>query len=240
MKKNLLVLSLLCSVFVMNAQFTVEDLAGNPIVEGDIVAYNSLDFEHAALEFFVNNTSATEEINMRIEFVSATNADGSQMELCFGECYTGIAIGTVYPIGLDMIIAPGGQTGPGNHMYNADPGDGSSQLDYVFRFFQVDAGGNEIGTPMSMTYRYDPLLGVNDVEPLQVAIVSTIVANELVVNAQEDLDVVIYDLQGRKVLAQSISVGQQAINVSGLRSQLYLVQFSNNKGVSQTSKIVVR
>jgi hypothetical protein len=161
MKKNLLLVCLLFGAAVMNAQFTVEDHDGNLIEDGDVVAYNSIVFEEASLEFFVNNTS-TGEIRTRIEFVSATNADGSQMELCYGECYTGITIGENYPVGFDVVIAAGDQTGLGNHMYNADPGNGTDVLDYVFRFYEVDAGGNEIGTPLSMTYRYDPLLGVND------------------------------------------------------------------------------
>ena len=159
----------------MTAQFTVEDHDGNPIVDGDLVSYGVTTYPEASLDFFVNNTSATDDINMKIEFVSALNADGSQMELCFGLCYTGIIIGQVYPPGNEVItITPGGQTLAGNHMYNADPGDGTHIIEYVFRFYQVDGSGNEIGTPMSMTYRYDPALGVNDIAKLDVAVKSTV------------------------------------------------------------------
>lgn len=239
MKKNLLFMCMLFGAVAMNAQFTVEDDEGNFIEDGDVVAYNSIIFDEASLEFFVTNTSS-DEIRSRIEFVSATNADGSQMELCYGECYTGITIGENYPVGFDIVIAPGAQTGLGNHMFNADPGNGTDVLDYVFRFYQVDVAGNEIGTPLSMTYRYDPLLGVNDQNMLDVTIASTVVTSQIIATTFEPLDVTIYDLQGRRVLSQKLDVGQQAIDVSNLRSQMYIVQFENTEGASQTTKIVVR
>lgn len=240
MKKNLLLVCMLLGVVSMNAQFTVEDQDGNLIEDGDVVAYNSTVYEEASLEFFVTNTSAIDEIRTRIEFVSAINADGSQMELCYGECYTGITIGENYPVGFDIVIPVGGQTGLGNHLYNADPGNGSNVLDYVFKFYEVDGGGNEIGTPITMTYRYDPFLGVNDYNTLDVTIASTVVTSQIIATVFEPVTVTIYDLQGRLVLSQRIDVGQQAIDVSSLRSQLYIVQFENNEGASKTTKIVVR
>ena len=98
MKKNLLLLSLMfVGIFSMNAQFTVEDSEGNPIVDGEVVAYNVYTYPEASLDFFVNNTSGTDDIYTKIEFVSAVNADGSLMELCYGLCYTGITIGNSYP-----------------------------------------------------------------------------------------------------------------------------------------------
>ncbi len=242
MKKNLLLLCMLFVAITMNAQFTVEDGDGSPIVDGDIAVFDvAADFSESSLDFFVNNTSATDDINMKIEFVSALNADGTKMELCFGLCYTGIIIGQVYPPGSDVVtIAPGGQTLPGNHMYNFELGDGVNPVEYVFRFYQVDGGGNEIGTDLSMTYRYDPTLGVNDLNKLDVAVKSTVVTSELALTINEDVNLVIYDLQGRVVQQEKLSVGQQSINVSNLRSQMYLLHFSNDRGVSQTTKIVVR
>lgn len=240
MKKILLLACLLMVSITMNAQFTVEDDNGDPVVEGDMVVYGTTTYPEASFDYFVNNTSTTDDINMRIEFVSAVNADGSMMELCFGECYTSIVIGESYPVGLDVVVPPGGQTGLGNHFYNADPGNGTDMLDYVFRFFQVDSAGNEIGTSLTMSYRYDPSLGVDDVNQLDFSIDATVVNNELRVNTNEILDITIYDLQGRAVQHQSLHMGQQTINVSHLSSQLYIVQFTNDYGVSESVKIVVK
>src|SRR5210317_2060509 len=129
MKKNLLLLSILfVGIFSMNAQFTVEDEEGNPIEDGAVITYGVTTYPEASLDFFVNNTG-TEPIYTKIEFVSAVNADGSMMELCYGLCYTGITIGNSYPPNIEYVeIAPGGQTGPGNHLYNADPGNGTDVI----------------------------------------------------------------------------------------------------------------
>lgn len=240
MKSKLLIICILLATVSVNAQYTVEDSEGTLIQEGDMVVYGATTYPEASFDFYVNNTSTSEDIRMRIEFVGAVNADGSMMELCFGECYTSIIVGESYPVGLDVIVPPGGQTGEGNHFYNADPGNGTDMLDYEFRFFQVDATGNEIGTSLSMIYRYDPALSVPDYEKLNVSIESTMVTDMLVVNVQEDVNVTIFDLQGKMVVFQKLNIGQQNIDVSHLSDQLYLVKFVNSEGASLVNKIIVR
>ena len=242
MKKNLLLFSfLLIGIFTMNAQFTVEDSEGNPINDGDVVAYNVITYPEASLDFFVNNTS-TNDIYTKIEFVSAVNADGSMMELCYGLCYTGITIGNSYPPNNEYVeIPPGGQTGFGNHLYNSDPGNGTDVLEYVFRFYQVDqAGTTEIGDDLTMTYRYDPLLGIDDLNEINVDLYSSVINDLMIIDTVEDLDLKVIDLQGRIVKIQKLSAGHQEINMSDLRSQIYIVQFTNKDGNSKTEKIVVR
>ncbi|MCW8981748.1 T9SS type A sorting domain-containing protein [Altibacter sp.] len=241
MKKFLLpVLSLLFTI-TMNAQFTMTDSDSNVITDGTVVAYGVTTFPEASLDFFMTNDSTTDDIFLKCEFVSATNADGSLMELCFGLCYTGLTIGAIYPPGSEVItIAPGATTPAGNHLYNADSGNGTDQIDYVFKFYQVDAGGNEIGTPLTMTYRYDPALGVEDFNTVDVSINATYVSNEMIVTAAEEVQMTVYNLQGKVVLNQNISVGQQTVNVSSLRSQVYLVQFKNAQGATQTTKVIVK
>lgn len=240
MKQKILFLGILLASFSLNAQYTVEDSDGNMILDGAVVAYNQITYPEGSLDFFVNNTSGTETIRMKIEFVDAINADGSLMELCFGLCYTGIVIGQSYPPNTDYVeILPGEQTLPGNHMYNADPGNGTNVLDYIFRFYQIDAGGSEIGESLTMTYRYDPLLSVADVNGLDVNVFSNSTSNEVTVEAQEDLNLVIYDLQGRMVRSQKVNMGRSVINMSNLSSQMYVLHFANNRGISHTTKVVV-
>lgn len=240
MKLKLLFLSVLCATFTMNAQYTVEDDNGNQILDGHILTYGTLTYPEASFDFFVNNTSATETIRMKIEFVSATNADGSQMELCFGLCYTGIVIGQSYPPNADYVeILPGGQTIPGNHMYNADPGDGINMVTYDFRFYQIDMAGNEIGDALTVIYRYDPLLGVNDFNGLDVNVHNTLISDELVVEVEDELNLSVYDLQGRSVKNEKLDLGRNQINMSDLTPQLYILRFENNQGVSHTTKVVV-
>ena len=240
MKLNLLFLSALFVTLSINAQFTVEDDNGNAVVDGTVVTYGVLTYPEASFDFYVNNTSATEAIRMKIEFVSAVNADGSSMELCFGLCYTGITIGQSYPPNAEFVeILPGGQTLAGNHMYNADPGNGTDILTYTFRFYQIDMAGNEIGDPLIVVYEYNPLLGVNSNE-LNVNLFSTSITDELVLTVEEELDLMVYDLQGRIVKRQKLEIGAHQINMSDLSSQVYLMHFQNNRGISYTAKVVVK
>lgn len=240
MKLKLLILSIFFMSVVANAQYTVEDDNGNAVLDGTEVSFGTLTYPEASYDFFVNNESANESIRMKIEFVSAVNADGADMELCFGLCYTGIIVGQSYPPGADYVeIAPGGQTLPGNHMYNADPGNGSDSITYTFRFYQIDVNGDQVGDSLNFIYRYDPLLGVNSNE-LNVRLFSTSISDELVLTADEELDLAIYDLQGRIVKQQKLEIGTQALSVSDLSSQLYMLHFRNNRGVSYTTKIVVK
>lgn len=239
MKQKLLLLSVLFVAFSMNAQYTVEDSNGDPVLDGHIVTYGTLTYPEASWDFYVNNVSTTDAIRMKIEFVSAINADGSQMELCFGLCYTGIVIGNSYPPNADYVgIAPGGQTLPGNHMFNSDPGNGTDMVIYTFRYYQIDNAGNEIGDDLTVIYRYDPTLGVAD-NNVDVNLFATSITDELVVNVQEDVNLTIYDLQGRVVKTQALEIGQQYIDLSHLSAQMYLAHFENNRGVSQTTKFVV-
>jgi hypothetical protein len=240
MKLNLLFLSALFVTLSMNAQFTVEDDNGNVVADGTVITYGTLTYPEASFDFYVNNVSATDDIRMKIEFVSAVNADGSSMELCFGLCYTGITIGQSYPPNAEFVeILQGGQTLSGNHMYNADPGNGSDILEYTFRFYQIDTTGNEIGDPLTVIYKYNPLLSVKTNE-LNVNLFSTSITDELVLSVDEELDLMVYDLQGRVVKSQKLEIGTQQINMSDLSSQVYLMHFQNNRGVSYTAKVVVK
>ena len=74
MKKTLIVLSLIFTAFTMNAQYEVENQFGNEIIDGMVVEFSDYGVDDASLNFFITNTGP-DEIYMRIEFVSAVNAD---------------------------------------------------------------------------------------------------------------------------------------------------------------------
>jgi len=241
MKQKLLFLSLFFAALAMNAQYTVEDHDGNFITDGQVLEFGGLVpiDPNASYEFFVTNTSSG-DIRMKIEFVSALNADGSLFELCFGLCYTGIEIGQSYPPNADYVgLAPGEQTLEGNHMANADPGNGTDILDYVFRFYQIDNNGDEIGEDLTVTYRYNPTLGLGDVNQLNVGVFSNPNSKVFTVEVEEDMVMKVYDLQGRLMKSERINIGRQQINMSDLSTQMYVLYFENNRGVSHTEKIIV-
>ena len=59
-------------------------------------------------------------------------------------------------------------------------------------------------------------------------------------NVNEPISMVVYNVQGKVVKQAQFETGRQTVNVSDLSSQIYIVQFKNQKGGVQTSKIVVQ
>ena len=57
-----------------------------------IVTFNNHGIPDGSLDYTVTNNS-DQDINMRIEFVSAVNADGTGFELCFGQCFIDLVVG---------------------------------------------------------------------------------------------------------------------------------------------------
>ena len=236
MKKTLLLLVVLFVTFSMNAQYVVEDHDGNVITDGMVVEFSDYGVPNGSLEYYITNNDSN-EIYMRIEFVDAINATGAGFELCFGQCYIDLVVGqTVPPAPQFLAIASGGITSEGNHFANTL--EGTEVKDYVFRFYQTDSDGNDIANNLSFTYRYDPTLGVNDLNDLDISIASTVILNDMQVNAVEELNMEIYSLQGKLVSSEKINIGQQLINMSNLSSQMYIVKFSNDEGASKTIKVV--
>jgi hypothetical protein len=236
MKKILLLIAVLFAAFTMNAQYVVEDHDGNEITDGMIVEFSDYGVPDGSLEYYVTN-NGSEDMYMRIEFVSAVNANGDGFELCFGQCYIDLTVGQTVPPAPQFVIIPaGGITPEGNHFAATLP---STEIqDYNFRFYETDSEGNDIGSSLNFTYRYDPTLGVNDVNELDISVASTVIFNDMQVNAVEELNMEIYSLQGKLVNSQKINVGQQLINMSNLSSQMYIVKFSNDEGASKTIKVV--
>ena len=117
-------------------------------------------------------------------------------------------------------------------------------MDFVFKFFQTNQatqGGAEVGNSITVTYRYDPNLSIDDVNQLQnsgVIIKSTIVDNELTLDVLKASVMSIYDLNGKIVVNLNLDYGIQSIDISNLSSGIYLVNFTNSEGNSSNKKIV--
>lgn len=244
MKLKLLFLSLIGAIGIANAQYTVTDTSGYVLQDGDIKEFSEYGYGTTGnYDFFVTNDNPSDIIYTRIEFVSATNATGDYFELCYAEqCYTGLSVGQTLPPIPDVYpIAVGGTTGAGNHFLNNDPGNGVDMLDYVFAFHQYEADGvTEIGTPLTFTYRFNPTMGVEDINTVNLTIQSTVVSSQMVLNVNEPIQMLMYDIQGRLVKQSRFEAGNQVVNVSDLSAQTYIVQFRNTNGAVKTVKIVVK
>lgn len=241
MKKTMLLIGAFFCLLSLQAQFTVETDTGTPILDGDIFVFGQTH-DPAKLNFHINNTSSS-QINMLVECVSMTNTDGSMMEFCITPtCYFDVAAGEFYPHDPypPVPIQPGGQSNGNEHFMNKDSGNGTDVIDYVFRFYQVNDFGIQIGTSLTMTYRYDPLLSAEEMNKLDITVYPTLVQDILTIETGETLNMAIYDLQGRLVKNAELSIGQHQIELSNLSGQMYLVRFENELGASQVTKVIVQ
>ena len=223
------------TLFAQNP-YTVTYQDGEEITEGMIVTFNNHGIPDGSLDYTVTNNS-DQDINMRIEFVSAVNADGTGFELCFGQCFIDLVVGQTVPNAPDFLTIPsGGSNLPGDHFAATVPA--TELQDYNFRFFLTDSEGVDIGNSLNFTYRYDPVLGLNDLRELGVEVTSTVIFNEMEVNTMEEMDMAIYNLQGQLINSQMLYSGNQIINMSYLSPQMYIVKFNPKEGVSKTLKII--
>lgn len=240
MKLNYLFFGLLLSAISLQAQFTFVDGNGTIYEDGDVYATNSVVFADSSLKYFITNTAAT-DIFLKAEFVSAT-VDGDDGEICFGLCYTGITVGQTFPNNGSISLLLGATTPTGNHIFHGGPDvDADETAEYVFRFFQTEEDGlTEVGPSMSITYRYDPSLGLEESNLFEYSITSTVIKDTLEITSQENLQIAIYDLQGRLVKNEMILAGTQQINMGDLATQAYIVQLTNENKVSQTTRVIKR
>ncbi len=237
--KKLIYLVVLLAGIVLQAQISVTKHDGTPITDNQIITYNSTVYNLAALEFFVRNNAAT-STRVLIECLSMTNADGTGFELCFGnECLASVAPNETYPSS-PVTIAAGGTNGNFDHFYNSNPGNGQI-MDFVFRFYQVDLGGNEVGNTITFTYRYNPNLAVDSFSALNamgVRLQSTSLSNQLELTAANNIQLELIDLAGKTVRSISLTAGEQSIDVSQLTAGVYVAKFSTNEGATSNIKVV--
>lgn len=242
MKKIILsALVLLTFSFSTVAQFTVSKADGTAVTNGQTLTFNSILYAQASLALKITNTAAT-AINVRIKCQNMINTDGQLMEVCFGpDCYGTTAIGNVFPASGSVNITTGG-VDTSAHFFNNDLGISlSAPVDYVFKIYQVDDFGSQMGTPFIFTYRYDATLSNNTVGGLStksVTIKSTTIDNNLDLEVNSKSDFTIYDLNGKLVLANKLDYGMQSVDVSNLSSGLYLINFIDEKADAFSLKFV--
>lgn len=235
MKIKLLLICLLAA-FSANAQYSIVDGDGNAIEDGTIITKGSTAEENALKFFVTNNSGAT--IRSTIEYVSTDV--GGNFQVCYGgQCYDPVVTGNSYPPATaPQVIDAGATTGQGNKMFYNEV-DNPALSNHVFRFYLVDGSGADIGGDLTFTYRFDPALAISDVESqIGISVVTTVVDSTIALTSQNEATMEIFDINGRLIQTNAISVGSQNINVSGLSSQLYILSFEDNNGNKQSIKVL--
>lgn len=176
---------------------------------------------------------------MVITVESIINANGSLMELCFGSCFNNVVEGNSYPsVTIPFHLEIGASSIPhGNHFINSQTG--SNIITYVFRFHEVDEDGDEIGTPLRISYVYDEsFVGVDD-EILKTSIIyPNPVKNQLTVSNATGFDISLYSILGKEILRKTNISSSEKINTSHLAEGAYFLKiYSDN--ASKTKKLVI-
>lgn len=243
MKKISFIIIALCSILNTYAQFTVTKVGtSTQILNNDVLVFNTANNNAAELKFNINNTTAA-PINVRIRCVSITNGDGTGMEFCFaGSCISDVTPATNYPADAPFYaeIPAMGNNGNFDHFKNTNIGNGSIK-DFVFKFYQIDGSGNEIGNSITFTYRYQPVMAThsfNLLESMGIQLNSNLVDNELNIQATNTANMEVIDSNGRKIQFNKIDAGFNAVNVSNLKSGIYFLNFIDYAQNTATIKIL--
>jgi hypothetical protein len=238
MTKLKLFISLLLITTISYAQFTVAKSDGTPINDGDVFTYSTNTYPDSNLEFVVTNTT-NQGIDVVIEVVSVDGTNGSGMEVCFGLCYSGIALSGVYPSPPYHLDANASSEAHGNHFFNTASSNNGDVIEYVFKFKQVDTNGDQIGNSVTITYRYDVNAAVNDYNNIDFSVYPSIVtSNALTIKTTDNLQVTFVDLQGKTVKQFKVDNSTNQVDISDLKSGTYFLLISNKIGKEEFVKII--
>jgi hypothetical protein len=239
MRKVLSILGLLVFTATNAQQITVTQSNGTPISDGQVFTFNSLEYEAAYFGFLVHNNSAS-NLDVRIMCENVVNATGAGMELCFGDvCLASVSPGHAYPSSA-VTIAPGGTNSQYDHFLNTNAGTGTA-IDYVFKFYIEDEFGDPVGNTITTTYRYDPnALATNGFSAANHGAIlkSSIVSNNLEIKAFKNIQMELFDVNGKSLRRENLTSGEHTVDVSDLASGMYILSFNSENNQKSTAKFI--
>lgn len=236
-------IALICFfTFAASAQMTLKRLDGTPINDGDVLTFDVAEEPGSYLGIKVYNAS-DEQMNVKVKCISFTNTDGTNVQLCLGDvCLGTIIAGNSYPPNFPAIIDPTSENGNFDHFLNLNPGiDTSIPVEYVFKFYQLNNSGIEIGNSVTFSYRYASALGVsnfNQLEQSGVILKSNIVTNEIEMIASKNVHYTLFDVNGKSLASQNITIGNHSLDVTNLNSGVYILSIENSNGQKSATRII--
>lgn len=231
--------------FYGKAQLSLAKEDGTPINDGSIITYNSTEENLATLHYKIKNNSAV-PVNVRAKVMNIVNANGNNFQFCYqNTCLPFITLGAVYPGNSKPAInvPANSEVSSGYTMWNKDTGSGTFPIDYIIKYYLVDDFNNEYGTPVTLTYRYNPnaTLAALDVEKNKASFAEipvTRVKSVVNVISKENISYILYTMEGRIASEGVITRGKGVIEVSALKSGNYVVFLKNNQGEVFSKKII--
>ncbi len=239
MKKILFSLFILTSYFGFS-QLTMAKLDGTPINNNDIFTYNSLVGAGSYMGLKMFNTSDS-NIKVKGKIVSMTNATGGNLQFCIGPvCVNNITVGNSYP-NSGFTIEANGENGNFDHFDNHYAGDGVNPVEYTLKFYMINASNVEVGNSITFTYRYNPTLSTSDFESLAntgVVLQSNLLQDQMHLVVSKNIQMDLFDLNGRIVVAKKLNTGEHHLFVSDLPTGIYIANFTNEEGKKATAKLI--
>ena len=239
----------LTNIFVYSQNeyaLSVESPEGVEYTDNQTIEFSELTYPEASLGFLVRNLTSG-VIGVRIEVESMEGTDGSLMELCFGLCYSGITAGTSYPDNNaqpNVDINPGEtQATTGDHFFNSDPGNGTSLIEYTFKFYIADEEGNpvvsqaELITEFRLNYVYNSTMSIDDFNQIEGTISHS--NGRLKIHSEKQYQLNIYDVRGSLIIEKDIQIGDNYINSLIMPNHMYLLNFIEENGTSIFKKIIL-
>jgi hypothetical protein len=244
MKKFILLAAMLFGAYTQAQDIAYTTNGGATITDGQEFTFSSLT--EAAGKMYIhlkNNSTETFRFKVRVDEIEGNPDSGMAMSIqfCFSTlCYPSFVENNLYPAS-PVVLEPGASNHPDDHFWNFNPGNGSSPITYTFTVVEVDENGTPIEDLISFTYIYQPTASATDFEALQnigITLNSTIVKNNLEINANTAATLALFDANGRQVKTAAINEGDQNIELSALSSGVYFADFTTADNKASGIKIV--
>jgi len=222
---------------------SLESTDGVVIDDNEVLEFSEITYPDASFGFYVRNNTS-EDINVKVEVTSMSGTDGSSMELCFGDCYNGVALNQAYPSNTFVTIAPGEtQASSGDHFFNQDAGDGNTPVEYSFRFYMVDENGDEVVSQAELItythvgYYYSSTLSLDDLSEINAKLSYS--NGIFKIFSQQQYRLSIYDITGSLIVEKDIEIGDNYINSSMIENKMYILNFVEENGNPVFKKIIL-
>lgn len=212
---------------------------GNIVSSGHVFNFSSNTFPASKLDLQLTNTSTTsKQYLIRVE--NLINTSGAMFQICINFCYMGIQVGNTYPDRNDgVFVLNAGATSATDALYflNVDNVGTVFPMDYIFKIYETDGNGAELGTPFLFTYRYNP--SVASVTSLKEStLVSPTFATDVVyVTTDVQIKTTLIDMQGR-ILQMNDATFNPTIHLNGIAPQTLILVCEDEQGNQFTQKII--
>ncbi|MDD3772427.1 MAG: T9SS type A sorting domain-containing protein [Weeksellaceae bacterium] len=229
-------------------EYRVADLEDNPYEDNNTFVFDvhgsfADPAEAAKLHLLISNESSS-DIYLRGQIIEMINTNGELAQFCIGgpsgNCFFPLYEGSYYPNQNGGILYANSNWGMFDYFINLDE---TNLAEYKVRFTQTDGEGNEIeGTDFTFSYLYNKDgLGVNDIRSQAIAEVYPTVAKGFTnVNLKENANIQILNTEGRIVKVTQLKSGASQLDLTGLSSGVYWVNFKGDSGITHTIRIVVK